>query len=131
MRTRWVEKSARGVCFNGTNALRASVQVEVWATCDAEAGTVLRAPTEGAGLSAHCRDTFEGRCRVRLSRRGGAVLVEARTKAAALEVGGGPWWTAWEGCAELNHVLRGALSVPFLPALERTLAGFPLAPPGL
>jgi len=56
-------------------------------------------------------------------------LVDATSTSAALEVGGGPWWTSWKAKAEMAEPLRSFLNLP----IEDALAAIPkgMRPPGL
>jgi hypothetical protein len=38
------------------------------------------------------------------------ALLDARSEAAALELGGGPWDEPWEGACEVNALARSILS---------------------
>ena len=117
----------------------ADYEAELEAECDPEAGTVLRAPTASSGLAAMCRDTFYGRATLTVWRRDGKgrrapgppLVDRAVASNAALEVGGGPWWAAWEGKARMEEPLRAALNLPF--DLNGGLRQLPqeLQPPGL
>ena len=86
------------------------VTVKLEATADAP-GTLLRAPTRDAGLTTVCRDTFEGRLRLRMWERGRLTL-DLASQSCALEVGGGPWYEDWKGDAEMKEPLRSALQLP-------------------
>ena len=57
-------------------------------------GKYVRVPTE-QGLQFHCRDSFDGNLRLKLSDRRGNILIEAETNLAGLEVGGKPWQQEW------------------------------------
>ncbi|ABW27438.1 tocopherol cyclase family protein [Acaryochloris marina] len=70
--------------------------VEIWASCDRN-GTPLRAPTQN-GLIFICKDTMHGRVTLTLKRyhqQGTTLLLKAHSHLCGLEVGGGPWQTAW------------------------------------
>ncbi|EFJ42521.1 hypothetical protein VOLCADRAFT_42287, partial [Volvox carteri f. nagariensis] len=109
----------------------------VEATCAPGAGAVLRAPTASMGLAPFCKDTFAGRCRLRLWRRvggakqGGPALVDATSTTAALEVGGGPWWSSWRARAEMKEPFRSLIRLPLDVAGLGKLVPEPLRPPGL
>ena len=105
----------------------------VTATCDAEAGTPLRAPTADAGLAPFCKDSFAGEVRVQVWRAGSRQIVDdvdpivdvrSEGKSGAVEVGGGPWFDGWKTRAKMAEPVRRLLNLPvdiegladFLPA---------------
>eukprot|EP00884_Botryococcus_braunii_P021088 jgi/Botrbrau1/7663/Bobra.0159s0105.1 len=108
----------------------------VEATCPA-AGTALRAPTATNGLFPFCRDSFFGQVRVRLwkvegqGRGEGLLLADVFSSRAALEVGGGPWWSTWRARADMKEPLRSLVAAPVDP--EQLLSRLPGSwrPPGL
>lgn len=108
------------------------------ATADAP-GAVLRAPTPRDGLAAVCRDTFFGRCRLRLwplgANRlpvpGATPIVDALSSTAALEVGGGPWFTNWSASARMAEPVKALLGLPIDVVGLKNLTPPPLRPPGL
>jgi len=122
--------------MRGTNR---DVEVTLTSTCAARAGTLLRAPTADQGMVPFCKDTFAGEMTLRVRRMdgpGGApgtVVVEATSRDAALEVGGGPWWETWESQAVMREPLKSLLQLP----VERVAgpvvqaAPWPVKPPGL
>ncbi|KAG2447103.1 hypothetical protein HYH02_007852 [Chlamydomonas schloesseri] len=108
----------------------------VEATCAPGAGTVLRAPTTSMGLAPFCKDTFFGQCRLQVWRRAGGTkqgppLVDATSTTAALEVGGGPWWSAWRAKAEMKEPFRSLVTLPLDVAGLGQLVPEQLRPPGL
>ncbi|KXZ53182.1 hypothetical protein GPECTOR_7g1074 [Gonium pectorale] len=117
-------------------AINSSYEALIEATCEPEAGTVLRAPTTASGLAPFCKDTFFGRCRLRLWRRSGAgkqgaPLMDATSSTAALEVGGGPWWSGWRAKADMKEPFRSLVQLPLdVGGLSRGLPDL-LKPPGL
>eukprot|EP00873_Tetraselmis_striata_P022254 jgi/Tetstr1/442518/TSEL_030616.t1 len=98
-------------------------------------GTPLRAPTPDEGLAPFCRDTFAGTTRLRIwerdvfGMRKPIALVDATSTSAALEVGGGPWWSSWKASAEMKEPLRSFLNLPIDSLLTAIPGG--LRPPGL
>ncbi|KAL6747380.1 tocopherol cyclase-domain-containing protein [Haematococcus lacustris] len=112
-------------------------EVELEAECSPDTGTVLRAPTIAAGLAPFCKDTFQGKARLRVWLRGmrasGAAqpLIDASTTSAALEVGGGPWWTTWSAKAAMREPFRSLVQLPLDVAAISKLVPSELKPPGL
>eukprot|EP00898_Chlorokybus_atmophyticus_P002292 jgi/Chlat1/3063/Chrsp21S03318 len=109
-------------------------EVVITATCEPDDGTVLRAPTADKGLSPFCRqvDTFFARCELSLwrrsfGRRGDAIVNKAVSDLAAVEVGGGPWWTEWRGSTEMQGFQKALIGLPLDPG---AIPG-PLRPPGI
>jgi tocopherol cyclase len=123
------------------------------ASCEDEAGTVLRAPTANNGLAPHCKDTFFGKARLRVWRVGssssssggwgsssgglsgplpaGLPLYDGSSTTAALEVGGGPWWAPWTAKAAMLEPFRSLVQLPIdAGALSRAIPDL-LKPPGL
>lgn len=100
-------------------------------------GQVLRAPTVREGFAPVCKDTFAGRCRLRLWALGpskqptGAPLVDASSSSAALEVGGGPWFTNWCSKAKMAEPVKALLSLPLDVVTLNRLTPPPLRLPGL
>lgn len=117
-------------------AINERYEAVVEATCADTAGTVLRAPTSSMGLAPFCKDTFFGQCRLRVWRRSGgtkqgAPLVDASSSTAALEVGGGPWWSAWHTRAEMKEPFRSLVQAPLDVGLLGRVLPDALKPPGL
>jgi tocopherol cyclase len=109
----------------------------VEAACDSP-GTPLRAPTADAGLAPFCRDSFAGTVRVRVWAAGGraagaAPLVDVASegRSAAVEVGGGPWWSAWAARAAMAEPVRRLLNLPLDFEALTDLVPPGLRPPGL
>ncbi len=75
-------------------AENATHRIEITATTD-RPGTRLRAPTLD-GLVFCCRDTMQGQVHLRLTRRDGAMVVEATSQTGGLEVGGSIWEDVWQ-----------------------------------
>lgn len=53
--------------------------------------------------------------RVRLWEKAGGtetLVLDAESSSAAVEVGGGPWWTEWSARSEMREPLRTLLSLP-------------------
>lgn len=108
----------------------------VEASCSPGAGAVLRAPTTAMGLAPFCKDTFFGQCRLRIWRRRGGVqtgmpLVDATTSTAALEVGGGPWWSSWRTKAAMKEPFRSMVTLPLDVGALGNMVPQWLRPPGL
>lgn len=123
----WIKARARGY------------EAVIDATCAPHAGTVLRAPTADHGLAPHCKDTFFGKCRLRVWKLDGsgrvapgqAPMVDASSDTAALEVGGGPWWSPWSAKAEMLEPFRSLVQLPIdAGTIAKTLPNL-LKPPGL
>eukprot|EP00878_Enallax_costatus_P029304 GHUV01031756.1.p1 GENE.GHUV01031756.1~~GHUV01031756.1.p1 ORF type:complete len:461 (+),score=103.09 GHUV01031756.1:601-1983(+) len=123
----WIKARARGY------------EAVIDATCEPHAGTVLRAPTADNGLAPHCKDTFFGKCRLRVWKLdssgrvlpGQAPMVDASSETAALEVGGGPWWSPWSAKAEMLEPFRTLVQLPIdAGTISKTLPDV-LKPPGL
>nr|CAD1843386.1 unnamed protein product [Ananas comosus var. bracteatus] len=90
--------------------------VEVEATAK-EPGTPLRAPTTEAGLVTACKDTCFGDLRLQIWERSndgskGKLILDATSNMAALEVGGGPWFSQWDGKTQPPEIISSALRVP-------------------
>ncbi|PKA63459.1 putative tocopherol cyclase, chloroplastic [Apostasia shenzhenica] len=90
--------------------------VELEATTE-EPGTPLRAPTIEAGLATACKDTCLGDLRLQLWEKRydggkGKMILDATSNMAALEVGGGPWFSTWKGTTAMPELLGRALQVP-------------------
>ncbi|XP_062218839.1 probable tocopherol cyclase, chloroplastic [Phragmites australis] len=107
--------------------------VEIEATTK-EPGTTLRAPTSEAGLVPTCKDTVYGDLRLQLWEKKhdggkGEMILDATSNMAALEVGGGPWFTGWKGTTVTNEVVN---SIVGTPVDVESLIPIPfLKPPGL
>eukprot|EP00262_Sarcandra_glabra_P012044 TRINITY_DN3006_c0_g1_i1.p1 TRINITY_DN3006_c0_g1~~TRINITY_DN3006_c0_g1_i1.p1 ORF type:complete len:480 (-),score=68.94 TRINITY_DN3006_c0_g1_i1:45-1484(-) len=84
-----------------------------------EAGIPLRAPTMEAGFATAfpCKDTCLGDLRLQLWERRydgskGKIILDVNSNMAALETGGGPWYTRWKGETSSPEVLSQALNTP-------------------
>nr|XP_018686198.1 PREDICTED: probable tocopherol cyclase, chloroplastic isoform X2 [Musa acuminata subsp. malaccensis] len=81
-------------------------------------GTPLRAPTTEAGFVTACKDTCFGDLRLQLWERRngdggkGKMILDVSSNMAALEVGGGPWFSGWKGSTSSLEVVRRVLRVP-------------------
>lgn len=111
-------------------------RAEVIATCEAKDGTPLRAPTADQGLAPFCRDTFNGKVRLRvwdLQRSPTEPWIDATSTSGALEVGGGPWWSTWQANSEMKEPLKSLLQLPIEEATSPLLKLVPkeLRPPGI
>ncbi|XP_038985009.1 tocopherol cyclase, chloroplastic [Phoenix dactylifera] len=99
-----------------------------------EPGTPLRAPTMEAGLVTACKDTCLGDLRLQLWERRydgskGKMILDVTSNMAALEVGGGPWFSEWKGTSSSSELVSRALRVP---VDVESLVPLPfLRPPGL
>eukprot|EP00195_Chlamydomonas_chlamydogama_P014697 CAMPEP_0202899352 /NCGR_PEP_ID=MMETSP1392-20130828/7616_1 /ASSEMBLY_ACC=CAM_ASM_000868 /TAXON_ID=225041 /ORGANISM="Chlamydomonas chlamydogama, Strain SAG 11-48b" /LENGTH=470 /DNA_ID=CAMNT_0049585515 /DNA_START=249 /DNA_END=1661 /DNA_ORIENTATION=+ len=110
----------------------------VEASCAPNAGMVLRAPTIAQGLAPFCKDTFFGTCRLRVWRRtaGSSTssttpFIDVSSNTAALEVGGGPWWSSWAARAAMKEPFRSLVQLPIdVGAIRGAMPSF-LRPPGL
>ncbi|CAI9093513.1 OLC1v1029023C1 [Oldenlandia corymbosa var. corymbosa] len=109
-------------------------KVELVATTT-EPGTTLRAPTVEAGLAPACKDTCTAELRLQLWERRsdgskGNIILDVTSNMAAVEVGGGPWFTPWKGKTNTPEIVSRALTLPV--DLEGFLDSVPLLkPPGL
>ena len=98
-------------------------EVSLEAICDAP-GVKLRAPTEKDGMAYFCRDSFFADVTLSLWElewdantnsyiRGKCVISEARSKQAAVEVGGGPWWDDWKDASVMKQPMKGMVRLPY------------------
>ncbi|MQL83371.1 hypothetical protein Taro_015864, partial [Colocasia esculenta] len=106
-----------------------SFVVELEATTE-DPGTPLRAPTTEAGLVTACKDTCFADLRLKLWERRydgnkGKLILDVTSNMAAVEVGGGPWYSAWKATSTSPELIRQAVGLPIdvegLPT-ERTRA---------
>ena len=114
----WGRWHARGASADGR------VVVQLDADTDAP-GVPLRAPTADGGLVPFCRDTFDGNVRVTVH-KDGVLVADLRSNACALEVGGGPWWSAWRSESDMAPANQALLRMDG----DAVLAGSPWQPPG-
>ncbi|XP_042469545.1 tocopherol cyclase, chloroplastic-like isoform X2 [Zingiber officinale] len=89
--------------------------VELQATTT-DPGTPLRAPTIEAGLVVACRDTCFGDLKLQLWERNfdgskGKLILDVTSNMAAVEVGGGPWFSNWKGTTSPPELIKRALAV--------------------
>ncbi|KAL0302283.1 UNVERIFIED_CONTAM: Tocopherol cyclase, chloroplastic [Sesamum angustifolium] len=108
--------------------------VELEATTK-DPGTTLRAPTTEAGLAPVCKDTCFADLRLRLWERRyngsvGKVILDVKSNMAAVEVGGGPWFTTWKGKTHTPEIIKRVVGLPVDVEGMFGLAPF-LRPPGL
>ncbi|CDP16181.1 unnamed protein product [Coffea canephora] len=109
-------------------------KVELVATTK-DPGTTLRAPTSEAGFASACKDTCSAELRLQLwDRRSdgskGNIILDVTSNMAAVEVGGGPWFSPWKGQTNAPEFVSRALSLPV--DVEGLLDSVPLLkPPGL
>lgn len=108
--------------------------VELEATTK-DPGTTLRAPTSEAGLAPACKDTCFAHLRLRLREKRydgteGKVILDVTSNMAAVEVGGGPWFSTWKGKTHTPEIVRRAIGLPVDVEGFFGLAPF-LKPPGL
>ncbi|KAL9263751.1 Tocopherol cyclase, chloroplastic-like protein [Drosera capensis] len=111
-----------------------SYKVELEAVTD-DPGTTLRAPTLEAGLAPACKDTCYGILKLRMWERmpdgsKGKAILDVTSDMAAVEVGGGPWFSSWKGKTTTPELLSRALRVPVDVDSLFGLVPF-LKPPGL
>ncbi|KAI5073573.1 hypothetical protein GOP47_0011586 [Adiantum capillus-veneris] len=98
-------------------------------------GTILKAPTDEAGLAPFCKDTFYGELRLEIWERNpkgdrGKVILSVTSDMAALEVGGGPWYSDWKGRSETDNAISPIVGLPV--DVESLFSVAPiLKPPGL
>ncbi|XP_010049096.2 tocopherol cyclase, chloroplastic [Eucalyptus grandis] len=98
-------------------------------------GTTLRAPTVEAGLAPACNDTCFGDLKLQIWERRydgskGKLILDVTSNMAAVEIGGGPWFSTWKGKTSTPELLSRALRVPVDVDGFFGLAPF-LKPPGL
>lgn len=109
-------------------------EVELVATTKSN-GTVLRAPTNEAGLVPFCKDTCYGDLKLKIwehtkSHQRGKVILDVSSDLAALEVGGGPWYNTWKKQSSSPSLLRQLLGIPL--DVEEIFNPLPIVkPPGL
>ncbi|RZR89461.1 hypothetical protein BHM03_00017193 [Ensete ventricosum] len=102
---------------NDTHVVTCLYPVELEATAG-EPGTPLRAPTTEAGLVTACKDTLahiNQRYRKNVFNRSSIcsqMILDVNSNMAALEVGGGPWFSGWKGLTSSPEVVSRALRVP-------------------
>lgn len=99
-----------------------------------EPGTPLRAPTIEGGLVTACQDTCYGDLKLQMWERRydgskGKLILDATSNMAAVEVGGGPWFSSWKGKSSSPELLSQALRVPV--DVESFFPVPILRPPGL
>lgn len=101
---------------------------------------------EWANVGPLCRQFFRVQVRVRLwtiteaDEFGGAtwevpsgelLLLDATSEAAAVEIGGGPWWKTWTSQAQMMEPLKSIVGIPVdVEGLSSLLPDF-LRPKGL
>ncbi|KAK6912736.1 Tocopherol cyclase [Dillenia turbinata] len=98
-------------------------------------GTTLLAPTSEAGLAPLCRDTCFGELRLQLWERRsngskGKIVLDVTSNMAAVEIGGGPWPSTWNGRTSTPELINRALRVPIDVERIYNLVPF-FKPPGL
>ncbi|KAL3655661.1 Tocopherol cyclase, chloroplastic [Castilleja foliolosa] len=108
--------------------------VELEATTK-DPGTTLRAPTLEAGLAPACKDTCFADLRLRIFERRydgtqGKVILDVTSNMAAVEVGGGPWFSTWKGKTAMPEIITRVVGLPVDVEGIFGLASF-LKPPGL
>ncbi|KAI8568745.1 hypothetical protein RHMOL_Rhmol02G0224400 [Rhododendron molle] len=109
-------------------------KVELEATTE-DPGTTLRAPTSEGGLAPACKDTCFGDLRLQLWERRfngskGKLILDVTSNMAAVQVGGGPWFTTWKGKTSTPELVNRALNLPI--DMEGIYGLVPLfKPPGL
>lgn len=109
-------------------------KVELVATTN-DPGTTLRAPTSEAGLAPACKDSCFGELKLQMWERQsdgskGKIILDVTSDMAAVEVGGGPWFSTWKGKTSTPELVSRALKVPV--DVEGIFGLVPLfKPPGL
>lgn len=109
-------------------------EVELVATTKSN-GTVLRAPTNESGLVPFCKDTCFGDLKLKIwehtkGHQRGKVILDVTSDLAALEVGGGPWYSTWKRQSSSPSLLRQLLGLPL--DVEEIFNPLPIVkPPGL
>lgn len=97
-------------------------------------GTALRAPTTEEGLVPACKDTCFGDLKLQMWEKRydgskGKLILDVTSNMAAVEVGGGPWFTTWKGRAASPELLSRALRIPI--DMESLFPVPVFKPPGL
>lgn len=115
-------------------ASTALYEVELEATAK-EPGTTLKAPTDEAGLAPFCKDTFYGNLKLKIWERTpsgerGKVILSVTSNLAALEVGGGPWYSSWKRRSETENIIKPIVGLPVDVESLYSVVPF-LKPPGL
>lgn len=90
--------------------------VDVEATTKAP-GTPLKAPTIEEGLITACRDNCSGNLKLQMWEKNqdgskGKLILDATSNMAAVEIGGGPWFTTWKGKAYSPEFVNKTLRLP-------------------
>ena len=99
---------------------------EIRYSCDPEKlpGLVFRAPTPKQGMVPFCRDTFEADCELTLwalkrnevtnefERIEPPIIDRATSQQGGAEIGGGSWWSEWQGKSELKPMVKALLNFP-------------------
>ncbi|KAJ6816950.1 putative tocopherol cyclase, chloroplastic [Iris pallida] len=99
-----------------------------------QAGTSLRVPTVESGYAVACKDTGSGELKLQMWKRKydgckGELILDATSSMASVEVGGGPWFSAWKDKTAIPEVLNQALRVPL--DMESLFPISMFKPPGL
>lgn len=128
----WGKWILKGKCTKG----ELKFESEVVAECK-QPGVILRAPTQKDGLVYFCRDSFYANITLSLWPleydmnsndwvRGKKPIIDcAKSCQAAVEIGGGPWWTSWKGTSYMKQPMRGLVRFPYLiQAIKRKLNKF-------
>lgn len=119
----WGRWNFKGRCTSGKRLF----EVDVKASCDLDAGVMLRVPTKDYGLEYMCRDTFEGSVSLSLYeleyckrekdyvRRTDVppIIENAMSHNCAVEVGG-PWDQTWKSKSKMNKLLKLLVKIPYL-----------------
>ncbi|EPS71540.1 chloroplast tocopherol cyclase, partial [Genlisea aurea] len=100
-----------------------------------ESGTTLRAPTSEGGLAPACKDTCFADMRLRLWEKRydgseGKVILDVTSNMAAVEVGGGPWFSTWKGKSRSVDAVARVVGLRIDVEALFVLTPF-LKPPGL
>ena len=113
-----------GKCIEGDRKF----EVEITYKVDPEKtpGLVFRAPTPKDGMVYFCRDTFEADVSLSLwelewneeykddIRKAGKPFIDRATSSqGGAEVGGGPWWGAWNNDSQLKRPFKLMLQLPY------------------
>lgn len=109
-------------------------EVELEATAK-KPGTTLKAPTDEAGLAPFCKDSFFGNLRLEIWERTpkgerGKEILSVTSNLAALEVGGGPWYSTWKRRSETESIMKPVMGLSVDVESLYSVAPF-LKPPGL
>lgn len=118
-----LKKSSRYDPKLGKHVRTPPFAVEVKYDCDTP-GLVFCAPTPKLGMVPLCRDTFDAHCELTLwelkqnsaskkyEKVNPPIINCAKSKQGGAEIGGGPWWSDWNGKSQLKPIIKKLLNLP-------------------